>query len=48
MSDFFSNYTKIDYNMNKVKPLSTTRAVNILNRPQKNLKTKKWQLATTD
>ena len=34
MSDFFSNYTKIDYNMNKVKPLSTTRAVNILNRPQ--------------
>ena len=34
MSDFFSNYTKIDYNMSKTKPLSTTRAVNILNRPQ--------------
>ena len=34
MSDFFSNYPIINYNIEKVKPLKTTKIVNILNRPQ--------------
>lgn len=32
MSEFFSNYSKIDYNMDKTRPLTTTKSVNILNR----------------
>tara|TARA_B000000609_G_scaffold150512_1_gene135988 strand:+ start:1540 stop:2121 length:582 start_codon:yes stop_codon:yes gene_type:complete len=33
MSEYFTNFKKIDYNINKVKPLITTKSVNILNRP---------------
>tara|TARA_B000000609_G_scaffold157485_2_gene152161 strand:- start:398 stop:979 length:582 start_codon:yes stop_codon:yes gene_type:complete len=33
MSEYFTNFKKIDYNIDKVKPLRTNKAVNILNRP---------------
>ena len=33
MSEYFTNFKKIDYNIDKFKPLITTKAVNILNRP---------------
>tara|TARA_B000000565_G_C23716755_1_gene351880 strand:- start:111 stop:692 length:582 start_codon:yes stop_codon:yes gene_type:complete len=33
MSEYFTNFKKIDYNIDKFKPLRTTKAVNILNRP---------------
>lgn len=33
MSEYFTNFKKIDYNIEKVKPLRTSKAVNILNRP---------------